>query len=108
MLSILHLQIPGVEMSREFLLGLLTSFAAFLIIFIILLFLYVPKCSVKTGIEVAKDEGCKKFVSESCNVLPSSIKTNYTPAENLEALAETYYGCGNTDCIKRLCACPGY
>jgi len=116
-------------MNRNFIIGILTG-----VIFSVILsfIIFIPQmnhsfCSSGRSIDSYRNEGCKKFVSEGCNISPNSISFEFphirapenksapyiqlgTYSGTLQEFAEMQYGCkpGDIDCVKLICQCPGY
>ena len=76
--------------------------------------------SGSVGIESVKNAACLNYTRASdCAPTPSTVPINYdvngdgtiaVANDNLQSFATAFYGCGTADvnCVRQLCACPGY
>jgi hypothetical protein len=72
------------------------------------------------GIESIKNSACIDYArNNDCTPDPATIPVNYdvdgdgtidVANDNLQEFAEAFYGCsdGDVNCVRQLCACPGY
>jgi hypothetical protein len=75
--------------------------------------------SGSVGVESIKNSACTNYTrNNDCGPTPSSMVVNYDvngdgsiilTDDNLQTFADAFYGCGGAvNCVRQLCACPGY
>ena len=74
--------------------------------------------SGSVGVESVKNAACINYTrNNDCSPDPSTVNINYDvngdgavdAADTLQGFADGFYGCsGSANCVRQLCACPGY